>query len=300
MEVVFTEPTCFEANVPAFYNVMISLVVDLGNAVCYLPQIYKLFETSSSKGLNILSVFLYNIGNSATLFNAINDNWDYFFCCKVINFWECSQLLMAFYQLFIVWINWHVIFILCIVFWPREFDTREEEESSLRERKFAIAALVFYLIIWMCGGTSMVIAWNFMFQKTSYIYKVTDITLGTISSIVIAMVWIPQIWTTYKMKGPGALSIGMLALTAPGCYITIYTLAFAYEYGVTVWLPTVVGAICQTTLLIMCIYYSYGTKLKNLIMSKVFGKKKISPAPPERFADVDNVQYIEESRPLIN
>jgi len=112
------------------------------------------------------------------------------------------------------------------------------------------------------------IMWNYWYQGT-VIYNMTDTFFGIVSSIMIIIVWLPQIWTTYKAKSPGSLSVAMLVLTAPGGYLTIVFLAVLYHNSLWVWLPTVFSATFQTMLLILCVYYEYGSKIKNFFFPVV-------------------------------
>jgi len=109
----------------------------------------------------------------------------------------------------------------------------------------------------------MTVMWNYWFSKKDFIYRATDSFFGIVSSFMIVVVWIPQLYTTFKAKRPGSLSIMMLALTAPGGYLAIIFVAVIYSNGIWVWIPTVFSAAFQTVLLFMCIYYEYGWKIRT-------------------------------------
>jgi len=102
-----------------------------------------------------------------------------------------------------------------------------------------------------------------MYKKTNIIYTTLDSFFGVVSSLAILVVWCPQIWTTYKGKTAGSLSILMLCLTSPGGYLTIYLQAIVYHNRYWVWAPIVMSASLQTILLFMCIYYEYGSDIKG-------------------------------------
>jgi uncharacterized protein with PQ loop repeat len=47
-------------------------------------------------------------------------------------------------------------------------------------------------------------------------------TLGIVSAIVPVFVWTPQLYTTYKLKGPGSLSLTMQVIQTPGSFIQAF------------------------------------------------------------------------------
>ena len=100
------------------------------------------------------------------------------------------------------------------------------------------------------------------FRQNEGLYTTTNAVFAALSSITLALVWMPQIYTTFKAKQPGALSLVMLAFTCPGAYAMIYFLAVGYHNPFYVWLPNVVGASCQTIILLMCIYFTYIPKFR--------------------------------------
>ena len=54
-------------------------------------------------------------------------------------------------------------------------------------------------------------------------------TLGIVSAIVPVFVWTPQLYTTYKLKGPGSLSLTMQVIQTPGSFIQAFFQALLDE-----------------------------------------------------------------------
>lgn len=71
------------------------------------------------------------------------------------------------------------------------------------------------------------------------------------------MKYVPQITTTYRLKHPGTLSIGMMCIQTPGGFIFTMTLFFTKGSHWSSWVSYLVAALLQGTLLLLCIYYEY-------------------------------------------
>eukprot|EP01103_Thecamoeba_quadrilineata_P016816 TRINITY_DN5745_c0_g1_i1.p1 TRINITY_DN5745_c0_g1~~TRINITY_DN5745_c0_g1_i1.p1 ORF type:complete len:180 (+),score=14.94 TRINITY_DN5745_c0_g1_i1:412-951(+) len=79
--------------------------------------------------------------------------------------------------------------------------------------------------------------------------------LGIFSVCVTIVMWLPQMYLTWRLKSPGTLSLLFLALQAPGSFIAgCFQLAEGTRFQS--WLPFFVTGIQQTILLGMCIYYT--------------------------------------------
>lgn len=80
---------------------------------------------------------------------------------------------------------------------------------------------VYYFVVVM-GGSALIISWNFFISSNDPIYTTTDLVIGIIAGVTMGSFWMPQIWTTFKLKDAGSLSLIMLLLTTPGAYLTVY------------------------------------------------------------------------------
>jgi len=78
--------------------------------------------------------------------------------------------------------------------------------------------------------------------------------IGLLSSILTLVQWLPQIYTTWKLRHPGSLSLPMLFIQTPGSVIVIF---FQITVGsdVTTWFPYVVTFISQASLIVMCFIF---------------------------------------------
>jgi hypothetical protein len=82
--------------------------------------------------------------------------------------------------------------------------------------------------------------------------------LGVLSAILASIQYFPQIYTTFRLRCVGSLSIPMMCIQTPGSLIWAASLA-AREgaKGWSIWGVLVVTACLQGTLLLMGIYFEY-------------------------------------------
>ena len=82
--------------------------------------------------------------------------------------------------------------------------------------------------------------------------------LGVLSAVLASIQYFPQIYTTFRLRCVGSLSIPMMCIQTPGSLIWAASLA-AREgaKGWSIWGVLVVTACLQGTLLVMGIYFEY-------------------------------------------
>jgi uncharacterized protein with PQ loop repeat len=77
--------------------------------------------------------------------------------------------------------------------------------------------------------------------------------LGVQSTILASIQYIPQLFTTWKLKHVGSLSIPMMCIQTPGSFVWAVSLATREGTRWSSWATYVVTGILQGCLLIMCI-----------------------------------------------
>lgn len=82
--------------------------------------------------------------------------------------------------------------------------------------------------------------------------------LGIFSTVLAAIQYLPQIWTTYKLKRVLSLSIPMMCIQTPGSFVWAASLAARLgASGWSAWGVYVVTGTLQGTLLVMGIVFEY-------------------------------------------
>lgn len=85
--------------------------------------------------------------------------------------------------------------------------------------------------------------------------------LGVTSAVLAAIQYIPQIWTTYRLKHAGSLSILMMCIQTPGGFLFAASLGARLGWGGwSSWGVYVLTAIMQGILLVMAIRYEWPSK----------------------------------------
>lgn len=102
-------------------------------------------------------------------------------------------------------------------------------------------------------------------------------SLGTLASVVTFIQYLPQIYTTYKLKSSGSLSMIMLSIQCPGGYFNCLFMAFGQKNDWSIWLPYFVAATQQLILLLMCIYFKCCQKRKLLADEETSNTIRESP-----------------------
>jgi uncharacterized protein with PQ loop repeat len=78
--------------------------------------------------------------------------------------------------------------------------------------------------------------------------------LGVAAMVLTVLQWAPQIWTLFRTKQVGALSLGMLALQVPGSYLALLFQLLAHSDPST-WGPYAISALELTVVAGQCIFY---------------------------------------------
>jgi hypothetical protein len=82
--------------------------------------------------------------------------------------------------------------------------------------------------------------------------------LGVLAAILASIQYFPQIYTTFRLKCVGSLSIPMMCIQTPGSLVWAGSLAARKGWsGWSIWGVLVVTACLQGTLLAMAIYFEY-------------------------------------------
>lgn len=82
--------------------------------------------------------------------------------------------------------------------------------------------------------------------------------LGVLAAVLASIQYLPQIYTTLRLRCVGSLSIPMMCIQTPGSLIWAASLAARTGWaGWSIWGVLVVTACLQGTLLTMAIYFEY-------------------------------------------
>jgi len=228
-------------------NIVLGIFLIFGTIITYIPQYIKIVKEKTSRGVSVLMQLLLNINSYQLLLNAIILQFDLFECCKVVSVEQCQWLVLPHYLLFFNWFMNYPLFLIVLMYYPVE-DAKGEKE---RKRGW-LMFLFFTIYMIVAAGIPAVIAYYYGINILGLEYYAYANSIS--SSILVVILYIPQIYETYKLKSPGSLSVIMLVLQTPGLYLFFLFLVID-KTNVTTWFPPMISSIQMTILLIMCIYY---------------------------------------------
>ena len=88
--------------------------------------------------------------------------------------------------------------------------------------------------------------------------------LGIAASVLVALVWLPQIYTTLRERSPGSLSIEMLLLQAPGSVLVVIFQAVLANPPLpwSTWLPYIITSLEQFLLIGLWLFFTFSSRLR--------------------------------------
>ncbi|KAL6078376.1 hypothetical protein QOT17_001553 [Balamuthia mandrillaris] len=258
----------------------LGLFLIIGTLVSYIPQFWIIAKNKSSDGINPLAMWLNFLSGFLTLINALLLSWEDVECCGHTNFGHCLARTLPITQLLIGPV---CLFFLCL-FIAMYFDTTASQMAVRRKKvlqRFA-AWTFFWSNVLIILILSYITAWLVLYLSPHNDgVKGFAYVVGLLSSVIIAVVWTPQIYTTWK-KGPGMLSIWMLALQMPGALLVIVFQGIINQKSWTTWAPYVCTGIQQLILIGLWFYY-------RCVRPRVFGLKdyEVTTVQEEQVALLD-------------
>ena len=123
-------------------------------------------------------------------------------------------------------------------------------------------------------------------------------TLGLFATLLAAVQYLPQIYTTYNLKAVGSLSIPMMCIQTPGSYVWAASLAARLGWaGWSTWGLFLVTGALQGTVLGMGIYFEVRSRGKkhDVTNGDINGEAREEGASTRR-----NTEENDERTPLIS
>ncbi|KAK9455468.1 hypothetical protein V1511DRAFT_510329 [Dipodascopsis uninucleata] len=235
------ENLCEALDKPSYLNLVISLGLAIGMIISYVPQHLRIIIRRDSRGLSPWFLLLGVTSGTCSLANVILLSADVIGCCKSLSTGKCFAATLGVTQVALQVLMFMIIMVLFVIYFPVEY---------YHEYRQAITVAVMSVI-----HCSFVVVFSVIF----YVSK-SDIAgfagfLGIQATILALLQYLPQIYTTCKLRQAESLSIHTLCMQAPGGFIWTLSLAMRRGTSWSSWLPYFVAAILQTLLLAMCLYY---------------------------------------------
>lgn len=142
------------------------------------------------------------------------------------------------------------------MFFPRHKDTVVAEAPDPEDPSIRVALLVGALCL-VHAVLTFILSMYFIVVHPQDLQAWANF-LGILSTILAAIQYFPQIYTTFKLKAVKSLSIPMMCIQTPGSFVFAASLAARLgSSGWSAWGIYLVTGCIQGTLLVMGIYFEY-------------------------------------------
>lgn len=236
-------------------NFVLSILITAGIFISYLPQYHRIWRKRTSEGLLVSFLFLGSCSLIFTFTNIILISSRARYCCRVgaLLFFNCLNSQLNLIQIGLQ-CTCAVMILGLVLLWTRNSIRQDKAEFGRIVRVgqlVAVHALLSLVQIGFAFGT-----------HRRVLLKIAQFN-GVMLTLLTVIKYVPQIFTTYRLKHPGTLSVGMMCIQTPGGFIFTATLFFTKGLNWSLWMSYFVAALLQGTLLCLCIYYVYfGTNLE--------------------------------------
>lgn len=178
------------------------------------------------------------------------------YCCRIgeLTLFNCINSQLNLVQIGLQCTCAILILVLVIVF------TRKSVKQDRLEYAKILQVGRLVLVHGVLLVLQMVVAFS---TRRSVLLSLAQIN-GIMSALLTVVKYVPQIHTTYLLKHPGTLSIGMMCIQTPGGFVFTATLFFTKGSHWSSYVSYLVAALLQGTLLLLCVYYEYFTPSTTL------------------------------------
>ncbi|KAK2767820.1 hypothetical protein FQN54_003981 [Arachnomyces sp. PD_36] len=272
-------PHCKALASPGFLNFSLSIIILLGILLSYLPQHYRIITRKTSFGISPYFVLLGTTSGTCAFANILvlpRSGAD-IACCKEISGISCFAGLLGIFQVGVQWFCFATILFLFVIYFPRASPLPTigklppSSQPTYRTAVTVTIACILHAII------ILILSLCFVLVSTPSTLQSWANVLGVMAAILSSIQYFPQIYTTFKLRRVGSLSIPMMCIQTPGSLVWASSLAARLGMeGWSSWGVYVVTAALQGTLLSMGVYFEYINPRKpELVKDATEGEEEV-------------------------
>lgn len=230
-------------------NFIFLLLITFGIFVSYLPQYHRIYIKRTSEGLSTNFLLLGSSASLFTLTNIILISSKARICCFAgeLSLFNCVNSQLNMIQIGTQCVSAIAILAFVLVLTRDSIKQDKEEYRRIVQVGYIVAVHLVASIAQVITGLAM---------RGKVLMAIAQIN-GLLSTFLTMLKYIPQIYTTYRLKHPGTLSIGMMCIQTPGGLVFTLTLYFTHGSHWSSWISYMFAFLLQGTLLTLCIYYQY-------------------------------------------
>ncbi|KAJ6166686.1 hypothetical protein N7470_002133 [Penicillium chermesinum] len=256
-----SNPACRELASPSIFQAVLSTLIVLGIVVSYLPQHLRIISLKSSFGISPYFILLGTTSGTAAFTNILifPKTAEDVACCSEISGLACFAGLLGVIQMGMQWLCFFSILLLFVIYFPRATSPTDpvSNVASTAGAPTYRTALVVTAICILHALVTAIISVAFAIRRPSAIPAWANF-LGVLATILTSIQYFPQIYTTFRLRRVGSLSIPMMCIQTPGSLVWAASLiAREGAKGWSIWGMLVVTAGLQGTLLVMALYFEY-------------------------------------------
>lgn len=236
-------------------NFILSLAITAGIFVSYLPQYIRIHRKQTSEGLSVNFLLLGSCSLLFTFTNIVLISSRARYCCRVgaLSLFNCLNSQLNLVQIGLQCTCAIMILVLVLVF------TRGSVAQDKHE--YARIVRVGQLVVVHAAASLVQIAVGLGAGRPTLL--VLAQFNGLMSTMLTVVKYVPQILTTYRLKHPGTLSVGMMCIQTPGGFVFTATLFFTKGSHWSSWMSYFTAAMLQGSLLALCVYYEWSASYRN-------------------------------------
>ncbi|KAL0228397.1 hypothetical protein RCL1_004540 [Eukaryota sp. TZLM3-RCL] len=240
------------------FSMLIGIGLLFGLILSHVPQYIRIVKKNTSKGLSGTTLSLANLNHFNVALNSCITRIAPFQACSVVGFWKCFPTILSTLSLIGGFLSFYPVLILFLVYFP------QKDAKSSRTHRLNV---IFFLLFNLYAISVITLSYYLVKKNDRCYYIVLELaySVGLLSSIVNLWQWIPQIVTTYKRKGSGALSIIMIAVQAPGSALMLIFLILS-KASFTTWASYFTSATQQLILLYLLVFYTIRRKRRRALL----------------------------------
>jgi uncharacterized protein with PQ loop repeat len=247
--------------------------------VSYLPQHYRIISRRSSEGISPYFVLLGTTSGTAAFANILILSREDLRCCRTITGFECFAGSLGVAQVGMQWTCFAIMsvpiqsyayysliearLLLFVTFFPREASPNIHRASyNDPSPSFKTALSVAAICVLHAIATSAVSIYLLDVRPSKLIWWAN--LLGISATILASVQYFPQLWTTFRLKHVGSLSIPMMLIQTPGSFVWAGSLFARLGIdGWSAWGIYMVTGCLQGSLLGMAIHYELEERKKG-------------------------------------
>ncbi|KAJ5135104.1 uncharacterized protein N7515_004382 [Penicillium bovifimosum] len=281
-------PYCRELASPGIIQTVLSILIVFGILFSYLPQHIRIISRRSSFGISPYFILLGVTSGTSAFTNILvfPSTAQDVACCKEISGFACFAGLLGILQMGMQWLCFFSILLLFVIYFPRATSpTDPVSTASSSDGPTYRTALVVTGICLLHALVTVALSLAFELRQPDAVPAWANF-LGVLAAVLASIQYFPQIYTTFRLRCVGSLSIPMMCIQTPGSLVWAASLAVRKGWsGWSIWGVLVVTACLQGTLLMMAIYFEYFGPNK-----REAGEPAVANGAPNGLADAEDAQ----------